>query len=152
MHVLASALVHLAVLLTLGLTYREDHRQPTKNSLGTTIEIAKPEGMVRSGGDLAASLTTNIADKSYECYGDKWYGGLGITVDLSNGVILEVHKGYAADLEGLNPGDKLLDYGYVDVTGDPGTEVTLQVETSKGLRLTKKFVRSKVCIYEKLED
>lgn len=83
--------------------------------------------------------------KGHKCQHDQWYGGIGISINLLTNEVLEAHKGYPAERYGIRAGDIVRAEG--DITGKPGTYVTVHIETIEGNRLTKVLPREKICIW-----
>ena len=91
-------------------------------------------------------------DNSNNC--KKWYGGIGINIDLSKGRIIDVYEGYPAELAGLKAGDELDNISAnTEIRGEPGTDVTLVFLRPTGneeyTRSVYNIKRAKICIDEK---
>lgn len=71
-----------------------------------------------------------------------WYGGIGI--GSRGDVLTEVYAGYPAERAGLLVGDVINPIGTRDITGTPGTSVTLRVARGKRVfQIT--IVRGRIC-------
>jgi C-terminal processing protease CtpA/Prc len=78
-----------------------------------------------------------------DCPGE-WYGGIGI--EISNGRITRVFRGYSAELSGIKEGDILISTNSQDILGEPGTTVRLTILRGEdGNSKIIEVVRVKVC-------
>lgn len=84
-----------------------------------------------------------------ECEKDKWYGGVGIEVNYSDGNIKvrTVYPGYPAYKVGIRAGDELISVGgapYGELRGDPGTAVVV-IAKRDGVATMYTLIREKIC-------
>lgn len=128
-----------------------------KTIIPKQIEIELVEPIPSVGSELPTPIppkqeqVTNEGIK--ECFGNNWYGGVGITIG-SDRIIAVVAPGYPAAQAGLKAGDQIVSsensLGFsVDLRGDPGSEVFIEVFrpiTRETLTLT--LVRAKICTEE----
>lgn len=144
-YVLASLLMHCALLFAFifGASNLPEQQEQLGAPESMDVEVIEQQ----EAGQSVQEQGPGEPNKDKKCISDKWYGGIGISINLFSGEILEIFKGYSAESAGLQVGDIILNYGQVEITGEPGEDVMLQIETLNGKLLTKMVTRVKVCIW-----
>lgn len=74
-----------------------------------------------------------------------FFGGIGVTFDLFDRTISEVHKGYPAERAGIRVGDRLS--SIEPIRGEPGTKVEILVIRGEQ-EILMEITREKICLEE----
>lgn len=154
--VLISAVIHCAAffLITLGSddgNGTHKNGSPDAGMKGVNAKVIPKEVDVEiiekktPDSDIKTKKKQPPKKISKDCPGD-WYGGVGVMLNLTaNGLtIIEIYRGYAADLAGLQVGDMILGMSDPELLGPPGTTIHLTIRRGThtfGVNVT----RTKVC-------
>ena len=125
--VVFSLILHALVAVPLKMKKKQAEEQKIRYS--EPIEIM-PLPIPSGNGDV-------------DCNHNDWYGGVGMLVGFDNKVS-EVLANYPAAIHGILPGDIILNEPTIGIPGDPGTEVTIEINRD-GKQLTFHIKLVKIC-------